>query len=181
MSEQILEQAVHSEQPAKTAAASSDQPKDTAAKTPKPTGMTPTTAGAESEAAKPEQPAYIANNPALAEFFNRLPTILTESGHSEMWGVPLQDKDIPTANVLIKFLRANEGNVHAAEYQLEKALKWRKEVDPLALATSQFNANKFAGLGYLTTYQENGWPLVFTWNIYGAVKDINLTFGDVDE
>lgn len=147
-----------------------------------------TTAITESEAAKPEEPkvekpAYLSKNPALGELFNRLPTILGNIGHNEMWGVPLKDSDdIPTVNVLIKFLRANEGNAKAAETQLSKALQWRKDVNPLALAESaKYSATKFGGLGYLTTYEENGRPLVFTWNIYGAVKDISATFADTDE
>lgn len=146
------------------------------------------TAITESEAAKPEEPkvekpAYLSKNPALGELFNRLPTILGNIGHTEMWGVPLKDSDdIPTVNVLIKFLRANEGNAKAAETQLSKALQWRKDVNPLALAESaKYSAAKFGGLGYLTTYEENGRPLVFTWNIYGAVKDISATFADTDE
>ncbi|KAJ5926748.1 hypothetical protein N7516_008521 [Penicillium verrucosum] len=152
-----------------------------------------TTAITESEVAKPEEtkpeepkvekPAYLSKNPALGELFNRLPTILGNIGHTEMWGVPLKDSDdIPTVNVLIKFLRANEGNAKAAETQLSKALQWRKDVNPLALAESaKYSAAKFGGLGYLTTYEENGRPLVFTWNIYGAVKDISATFADTDE
>ncbi|KXG49862.1 uncharacterized protein PGRI_058300 [Penicillium griseofulvum] len=142
----------------------------------------------EPEVAKPEQPkvekpAYLTKTPALGELFKRLPTILGKVGHPEMWGVTLKDSDdIPTVNVLIKFLRANEGNVKAAEAQLSKALQWRKDVNPLALAESaKYSAAKFGGLGYLTTYEENGRPLVFTWNIYGAVKDIGVTFANTDE
>jgi hypothetical protein len=133
---------------------------------------------------QPEQPAYLAKNPALARFFERLPAILSSTGHAEMWGVPLKDSDdAPTVNVLIKFLRANEGNVKLAEEQLTKALKWRKEMNPSALAEStSYSATKFGGLGYLTVYKEaNGAETVVTWNIYGGVKDINTTFGDMDE
>ncbi|KAF7115166.1 hypothetical protein CNMCM5793_001400 [Aspergillus hiratsukae] len=135
-------------------------------------------------AEQPEQPAYLAKNPALAQFFERLPAILSSTGHAEMWGVPLKDSDdAPTVNVLIKFLRANEGNVKLAEEQLTKALKWRKEMNPSALAEStSYSATKFGGLGYLTIYKEaNGAETVVTWNIYGGVKDINTTFGDMDE
>ncbi|OQE40129.1 hypothetical protein PENCOP_c006G04309 [Penicillium coprophilum] len=146
------------------------------------------TAATESEVAKPEEPkvekpTYLSKNPALGELFNRLPTILENIGYTEMWGVPLKDSDdVPTVNVLIKFLRANEGNAKAAETQLSKALQWRKDVNPLALAESaRYSAAKFEGLGYLTTYEKNGRPLVFTWNIYGAVKDISKTFANTDE
>jgi hypothetical protein len=146
-----------------------------------------TASNAEPEAATPvekaEKPAYLTKTPALGHLFDRLPTILTSIGHDEMWGVQLKDSaDIPTVNVLIKFLRANEGNVQAAEDQLRKALQWRKDVNPLALAESgKYSAAKFGGLGYLTTYEKDGRPLVFTWNIYGAVKDVNATFADSDE
>lgn len=132
-----------------------------------------------------EKPEYLAKNPALSQFFDRLPSILSSSGHEEMWGVPLKhdSADVPTVNVLIKFLRANEGNAKLAEEQLTKALQWRKQMNPSALVESgRFNASKFGGLGYLTTYQEaDGKELVVTWNIYGAVKSIDDTFGDMDE
>lgn len=139
------------------------------------------------EAPKPEQQepeqTYLINVPSLGEFFNRLSSIVSNAGHSEMWGVPLKDsKDIPTANVLIKFLRANDGNIDAAEDQLRKALEWRRDIKPLELVESgRYSASKYGGLGYLTTYEQDGQPLVFTWNIYGAVKDVHSTFGDCDE
>lgn len=141
-----------------------------------------------SEALNPEEqehelPAYLTKVPGLAELFNRLPNIIGEIGYSEMWGFHLiNSQHFPTVNVLIKFLRANEGNVDAAEDQLRKALQWRKEINPLGLIESgRFSASKFGGLGYLTTYEQDGQPLVFTWNIYGAVKDVHSTFADVDE
>jgi hypothetical protein len=141
------------------------------------------TDAATSAAAKPEeQPAYLVKNPGLVQFFDKLPTLLTSTGHGEMWGVPLKDRDdVPTVNVLIKFLRANDGNLQAAEEQLRKALVWRKEMDPLALiSTGRYSKLKFEGLGFVTKYEENGRPLVFTWNIYGAVKDISATFENLD-
>jgi hypothetical protein len=143
----------------------------------------------ESEAAKPEeqkqpeQPTYLTKIPGLAQLFEQLPKILSDTGYNEMWGVQLKDsEDVPTVNVLIKFLRANEGNVQGAQDQLRKALEWRKKTDPLALVESgRYSATKYGGLGYLTTYEQDGRPLVFTWNIYGAVKDVSATFGDSDE
>ncbi|KAI9933301.1 hypothetical protein ASPWEDRAFT_43075 [Aspergillus wentii DTO 134E9] len=131
-----------------------------------------------------EKPAYLANNPALVQLFGRLPAILSSTGHEEMWGVSLKDSDdIPTVNVLIKFLRANEGNVKLAEEQLTKALEWRKLMKPVALAESgSYSASKFGGLGYLTVYKDaEGKETVTTWNIYGAVKDIPATFSNADE
>ncbi|KAJ5495238.1 Phosphatidylinositol transfer protein sfh5 [Penicillium diatomitis] len=130
-----------------------------------------------------EQPEYLTKIAGLTQFFEQLPQILTETGHQEMWGVVLKNhEDVPTVNVLIKFLRANEGNVQAAQDQLRKALEWRKEINPIALVESgRYSAAKYDGLGYLTTYEQDGRPLVFTWNIYGAVKDVKKTFGDSNE
>lgn len=146
----------------------------------------PTEQPKQDDAAQPadNKPDYLAKNPALSEFFDRLPAILSSAGHDEMWGVTLRDSaDVPTVNVMIKFLRANEGNVKQAEDQLIKALQWRKEMDPTALVdTASYSASKFGGLGYLTTYQDaNGKETVVTWNIYGAVKKIDETFGNMDE
>lgn len=133
------------------------------------------------DAAAENKPSYLTNNPALGKLFDNLPSILEKTGHPEMWGVTLKDSShVPTVNVLIKFLRANEGDVKLAEEQLSKALEWRKKMDPLALTeTARFDKTKFGGLGYVTNYNQG--KGVFTWNIYGAVTDINGTFGDVDE
>lgn len=135
--------------------------------------------------AQAEKPAYLKNNAALSQFFDRLPEILKNAEYSEMWGVTLQEDSahVPTINILIKYLRANEGNVKLAEEQLVKALKWRKTMDPVALAESGvYDAGKFAGLGYLTNYTgADGKETVVTWNIYGAVKDLGHAFGDLDE
>lgn len=135
------------------------------------------------EEQKPQKPAYLTNIPSLEQFFDHLPKLLHKTGYNEMWGVSLKgSEDIPTVNVLIKFLRANEGNLQAAEDQLCKALEWRKETKPLELIESgRYSATRYGGLGYLTTYEEDGRPLVFTWNIYGAVKDMTATFADADE
>ncbi|EED17985.1 CRAL/TRIO domain protein [Talaromyces stipitatus ATCC 10500] len=132
----------------------------------------------------PAQPEYLTKVPGLSKFFDSLPGILEKTGHSEMWGVPLKDsKDIPTVNVLIKFLRANEGNIKQAEEQLTKALQWRKEINPVELAkNAKFSAKKFEGLGYITSYLDPTYgETIFTWNIYGGAKDLPNTFGDLDE
>lgn len=131
----------------------------------------------------PEKPAYLISIPSLDEFFDRLPTVISKASYGEMWGVILKGSDdIPTANVLIKFLRANDGNLDAAEDQLLKALDWRRNTNPLGLVEfGRHSASKYGGLGYLTSYLHDSRPLVFTWNIYGAVKDVKATFGDLDE
>lgn len=144
-------------------------------------GEAAATAPAEEEDTRP---AYLSKNPSLSKFFESLPSILEKTGHGEMWGVPLKDsEDVPTVNVMIKFLRANEGNVKEAEEQLTKALEWRKSMDPLAIVEKEsFSSGKFKGLGYVTNYNDGkGGQAVFTWNIYGSAKKIDETFGDLDE
>ena len=171
------------DQPAATAETTA--PETTTTTTPAPAAAgEPTTTTTKEEA--PEKPAYFKNNPGLATFFERLPAIIKNAEHREMWGVHLVDNDAshaPTINILIKYLRANEGNVKLGEEQLTNALKWRKSMDPVALAESGvYDAGKFAGLGYLTNYTEaSGKDVVVTWNIYGGVKDLGKTFGDMDE
>ena len=75
-----------------------------------------------------------------------------------------------------------EGDAEKAEKQLTDALKWRKEIKVTELVHKHFDEKKFAGLGYVTTHKdEQGKETVITWNIYGAVKDNKVTFGNVDE
>jgi phosphatidylinositol transfer protein SFH5 len=175
----------------------SEQPRETATNSSAANGTAPPTppkdepvaAKDQDEEPKPTatvtpEPDYLSKNPALSRFFSRLPSILHKAGYNEMWGVSLKDSsDPPTANVMIKFLRANEGNVNQAEEQLTKALEWRKKLNPLALAeTSRFSTSKFGGLGYITTYNDTkSGQTIFNWNIYGAVKNVEKTFGNLDE
>lgn len=155
-----------------------------AAETPAADSQTPAKEDKDKESG-PQKPEYLKNNPALSQFFDRLAEILKSTEYSEMWGVSLQQDSshAPTINVLIKYLRANEGNVKLAETQLTDSLKWRKSMNPIELAEKgSYSASKFAGMGYLTNYKDsNGKETVVTWNIYGGVKDLGETFGDMDE
>lgn len=170
--------------PAAVEEAKPAEPAEPAKETPAEAAESKDTDPAESAPGAPAKAEYLTKVPGLENFFKSLPTILEKTGHPEMWGVTLKDSDdIPTVNVLIKFLRANEGNVKLAEEQLTKALTWRKELNPLELAqNATFSAKKFAGLGYITSYVDPKFgKTVFTWNIYGAVKSVGDTFGDADE
>lgn len=104
--------------------------------------------------------------------------------HKEMWGIELQEQasHIPTQVVLQKFLRANNNDVSLAEKQLTSALEWRKKYQPTALIDQVFDKVKFGGLGYVSVHPDsNGKETVITWNIYGAVKDNQATFGNIEE
>lgn len=127
----------------------------------------------EPTADKPSAVAPKVNSP-FTNFAKKLPDVLKEVGHDEMWGVTLVDEThIPTAVVIQKFLNANEGDVTKAIEQFTGALKFRKEKKPLELLQKTFNASKFGQLGAVTTYQvkDSAIPEVFTWNFYGNVKD----------
>ncbi|KAJ4397810.1 Non-classical phosphatidylinositol transfer protein (PITP) [Gnomoniopsis smithogilvyi] len=109
------------------------------------------------------------------QFDAKLPEILKEVDHDEMWGVKLvspASSHIPTGIVIQKFLNANDGDLNKAVEQFTGALKFRKEKKPLDLVTKAFSANKFADLGAVTVYdvKESPVPEVFTWNLYGNVK-----------
>jgi len=120
----------------------------------------------------------------LAKLFKELPGIIKEADHNEMWGVTLGDEShVPTAIVLEKYLRANTKDVSKAKAQLTEALKWRKRMEPSKLLEAEYDSAKFGDLGYVTTYPtaEGKHKEIVTWNIYGAVKDIQATFGDVQE
>lgn len=120
----------------------------------------------------------------LGKLFAELPAIIQEAGHDEMWEVKLVDaSDVPTSIVLEKFLRANNKDVAKAKAQLIKALKWRKEMQPTKLLDVEFDAARFGGLGYVTVYpkMDSHGKEIVTWNIYGAVKDSQATFGNVEE
>jgi hypothetical protein len=110
------------------------------------------------------------------------------NGHPEIWAVTLADPEthVPTQIILQKYLNANDGDLTKAKDQLVKTLQWRAKMKPLELVNKQFDSRKFAGLGFVTTYGsvEASGPEqkeVFTWNIYGSVKNINETFGNLAE
>jgi phosphatidylinositol transfer protein SFH5 len=108
-------------------------------------------------------------------------------GHPEIWGVQLADPEthVPSQIVFQKFLNAYDGDLAKSKETLSQTLDWRKESRPLDLLDKGHKKAKFEGLGYVTSYgNEKGEPEekeIFTWNIYGAVKDMTVTFGDRDE
>lgn len=121
---------------------------------------------------------------SLDQLYILLPEILMNAEHNEMWGITLDASTthVPTTIVLQKFLHANHSNVEKAKQQLVDALKWRKQMDPVALVDGgEYSKEKFGGLGYVTEYAGEKGREIVTWNIYGAVKDTKATFGDVEE
>ncbi|KAK4140455.1 uncharacterized protein C8A04DRAFT_14930 [Dichotomopilus funicola] len=108
--------------------------------------------------------------------------------HPEIWGVTLADPEthIPTRIILQKYLNANDGDLAKAKDQLIKTLHWRSQARPVELVKKAYLRAKFEGLGYVTQYRQEGSTEptgneVFTWNIYGSVKSIDETFGDLQD
>lgn len=161
------------------------------------TTVPPLSGDAATPAAAPAAPAAAAP-PASTTPLQDLYLASTQHAHKEIWGVTLSDPatHVPTQIVLQKYLNANDGDLGKAKDQLVKTLDWRAKVKPLDLLEKSFSRTKFAGLGYVTVHgggaaAEDGdggdkaldprYREVFTWNIYGAVKDMNETFGVLDE
>lgn len=115
----------------------------------------------------------------------QLSTAARKTGHPEIWGVTLGDPDthVPSQIIYQKFLNANDGDYDRALEQLTKTLEWRAEHKPLDSLKKAFAKDKFDGLGYVTSYGGDTPETkeVFTWNIYGIVKSMDATFGNVDE
>jgi len=147
-----------------------------------PTPATATMSAATTTSATP--PISTAATP-LSKLYQELPAIYKEGEYREMWGIELSEQPethVPTSIVVTKFLRANNNDVAKAKKQLIEALKWRKKMEPLKLLRDiEFNKAKFGNLGYVTSYGTTDRKEIITWNIYGAVKDMQATFGDVDE
>ncbi|OQU99664.1 CRAL/TRIO domain-containing protein [Cladophialophora immunda] len=109
--------------------------------------------------------------------------------HPEIWGVTLEDPatHIPTQVILQKYLNAYDGDLTKSKDTLTKTLDWRAKMKPVELVKKKFNRNKFAGLGYTTVYGDADPAAdpesreVFTWNIYGSVKKLDETFGNLPE
>lgn len=120
--------------------------------------------------------------------FEELWTLAKSHAHPEIWGVTLADPavHVPTQVILQKYLNAYDGDLAKSGDTLAKTLDWRAKMKPLDLLKRQFNRNKFAGLGYTTVYGDADVANpegreVFTWSIYGGVKNLNETFGNLQE
>lgn len=147
-------------------------------------GVNGAEAEAKSEVETTATPKELSKETPLARFASRLTNIKEAAGHDEMWGVVLSGlSHPPTAIVLQKFLRANNGDEALAEKQLTDALRWRKEVNPSKLLDDKaYDRARFGDLGFVTVHRaEDAEERVITWNIYGSVKDNKATFGNVKE
>ena len=108
----------------------------------------------------PKWPDLAPEHP-LRKFQQKLPSILKETGHDEIYGLQLSatEEAVPFTSTLIlqKFLRANANDVEKAADQLKASLQWRKEFKPLSFMNDvSIDETKFAGLGYITVTDRDG-------------------------
>ncbi|KAK7961608.1 uncharacterized protein PG986_002433 [Apiospora aurea] len=182
----------------KTAAEASEAPAkaegaETSAKAEEPAKAEASTAAASAEPAKAEAETTSPSHPEIWGV-----TLQDPSHH------------VPNQIIFQKYLNANDGDLAKAKDQLTKTLAWRRETKPLETTKATWSKDKFDALGYVTTYRAGADPSshkdddasasakeakgkgkegsddpeakeVFTWNVYGNVKDMDVTFSDRNE
>lgn len=122
----------------------------------------------------------------VSELWDKTQSVVADV-HPEIWGVTLTNpsEHIPSQIILQKYLNANDQDVIRALDQLSRTLAWRAKMKPLELLRRRFSPAKFKGLGFVSKYgDDSATPErteVFTWNIYGGVKSVDETFGDLEE
>lgn len=114
---------------------------------------------------------------------DRVTNLVSVVDHGEMWGINLRAKDchsIPYRIVMEKFLRANDHDVEKAAEHFERALRWRKQVEPRRALQAVYKPELFKGVGNISRHVRPTMPDLFiTWNRYGCAEDQADTFGDV--
>ncbi|KAH9852631.1 CRAL/TRIO domain-containing protein [Lenzites betulinus] len=97
-----------------------------------------------------------------------------------LWGVTLSTvPDAKASVVLAKFARARDLDVTRAEEMLGATLRWRDELKIDEVLKEEFDQDVFGRLGKVFGKDKEGRPV--TYNLYGAVKDMKATFGDVQK
>lgn len=126
---------------------------------------------------------------ALKEFRSTLPETFkeafpeqddAESTPYNLWGVtisPLKPKDARVSVILMKFLRARNLNPAEAKDMLISTLRWRKSFKVDEAVKEQFPEDVFGKLGRTYGKDKDGHPIAY--NLYGANKDLDAVFGDI--
>ncbi|KIY68870.1 CRAL/TRIO domain-containing protein [Cylindrobasidium torrendii FP15055 ss-10] len=98
-----------------------------------------------------------------------------------LWGVPINSlnpkADARVTVILLKFLRARNLSVREAKTMLINTLRWRDEFNVEAAMKEEFPKDVFDGIGYTFKTDKDGRPVCY--NLYGAIKDTKVVFGDV--
>ncbi|KAF8637640.1 hypothetical protein AX17_002708 [Amanita inopinata Kibby_2008] len=126
---------------------------------------------------------------ALKEFKTTLPDVFQDAYENPkaretpivLWGVNIDpahlNRDARVSVILMKFLRARNLSVRDARDMLTATLRWRMFFNVEAAMEEQFPQEVFGQLGHAYGKDKGGRPVVY--NVYGANKDLNAVFGDV--
>jgi len=99
----------------------------------------------------------------------------------KMWGITINPlapaKDARVSVLLMKFLRARNLNVQEAKDMLTSTLRWRKSFNVDEAMKEEFPEEVFGNLG--KTYRKDKYGRPIAYNLYGANKDLDAVFGDV--
>ncbi|KIJ61945.1 hypothetical protein HYDPIDRAFT_176719 [Hydnomerulius pinastri MD-312] len=176
-------------QPGATPSVASQASESAAAPTPAPTSLA-TVPNDDVEPQNPLTEKFIpAEWTALKEFRSKLPETFSEAFPDKpdagttpynMWGVridPVNPKDARVSVVLMKFLRARNLNPAEAKEMLISTLRWRQSFNVEGAMEEKFPDEVFGKLGKVYGKDKQGRPV--TYNLYGANKDLDAVFGDV--
>ncbi|KAH0836536.1 CRAL-TRIO domain-containing protein [Lanmaoa asiatica] len=97
-----------------------------------------------------------------------------------MWGVtidPVNPRNAQVSVLLMKFLRARNLNPTEAKDMFISTLRWRDSFNVDAAMKEEFPDEVFGKLGKVHGRDKVGHPV--TYNLYGANKDLDAVFGDV--
>ncbi|EGN96686.1 hypothetical protein SERLA73DRAFT_184823 [Serpula lacrymans var. lacrymans S7.3] len=130
---------------------------------------------------------------ALKGFRSILPSVIAEGYRDDpdrtdadtkpvkLWGVdidPSNPIDARVSVVLMKFLRARNLSIPEAKDMLVSTLRWRESFKVEEALQEEFPEDIFGQLGYIYGHDKEGRPVVY--NLYGANKDLDAVFGDVN-
>lgn len=97
----------------------------------------------------------------------RLPSIIEEAGHSELYGIDMgvQPATPPVRLLIAKNLRARNNDVEVTVRKLTETLKWRREFNPLSAAYEEDHGSQYNGLAYITTVGNDS----VCWSLFGVL------------
>ncbi|KAG8902492.1 Non-classical phosphatidylinositol transfer protein (PITP) [Tulasnella sp. 408] len=131
---------------------------------------------------------------AVKELVTRLPLIFEEAfkdlkdeSHKleavDFWGVPIDPlkgdaEDARVDVILVKFIRARNSDIEAAQQQLIDTLKWRHTFRASDTVNEVFPDEIFGKLCHNYGKDKDGRPI--SYNVYGGDQDLKAIFGDLD-
>lgn len=122
----------------------------------------------------------------LAQMIEKLPNILAKTDnpeYDEIYGYRINSNDKPHVDevarneILLKFLRADLGDLLEATTRLKKTFNWRNKFQPLSAAWDEKFDEGLNLLGVIVSYPKGQPNLkVVTFNLYGKMKSLTKLF-----